>query len=62
MSTVFFALLLALTIAQAVFWRYLGETFDYAASVSMFGLSASLTFILGVRVAFLSGRGKSPAN
>ncbi len=51
MSIVIFATFVALTLAQLVFWESLGETFGYAASVSVMGLCASLTLILVAYVA-----------
>ena len=61
MSLAFFLVSLVLTVAQVIFWRYLGETFNYAASVSVFGLSAALTVILAAIAALMSdwrpGRG-----
>ncbi len=51
MSIVIFATLLALTFAQIIFWESLGEAFGCAASISILGLSASLTLILAARVA-----------
>ena len=43
--------LVTLTTAQLVFWETLGETLGFAASVSVLGLSASLSLILAVSVA-----------
>ncbi len=41
MSVVILAIVFALTVAQLVFWESPGETFGYAASVSIMGLCAS---------------------
>jgi len=43
--------LVTLTIAQLVFWETLGETLGFAASVSVLGLSASLSLIVAAYVA-----------
>jgi len=51
MSIAIFAALVTLTTAQLVFWETLGETLGFAASVSVLGLSASLSLILAVYVA-----------
>jgi hypothetical protein len=51
MSIVFLATFIALTVAQLVFWESLGETFGYAASISIMGLCASITLILAAYVA-----------
>ncbi|WP_262269303.1 hypothetical protein [Microvirga yunnanensis] len=45
------AAIVTLTIAQLVFWETLGETLGFAATVSVLGLSASLSLILAVYVA-----------
>ena len=45
------ATFVTLTIAQLVFWETLGETLGFAASVSVLGLSASLSLILAAYVA-----------
>ena len=51
MSIIILATVFALTVAQLVFWENLGETFGYAASVSIMGLCASSTLILTAYVA-----------
>jgi hypothetical protein len=51
MSIAILATLVTLTIAQLVFWETLGETLCFAASVSVLGLSASLSLILAAYVA-----------
>jgi hypothetical protein len=51
MSIVILATFFALTVAQLVLWESLGETFGYAASVSIMGLCASITLILAAYVA-----------
>ena len=51
MSIAIFATFVTLTIAQLVFWETLGETLGFAASVSVLGLSASLSLILAAYVA-----------
>ncbi len=51
MSILIFATIVTLTIAQLVFWETLGETLGFAASVSVLGLSASLSLILAAYVA-----------
>lgn len=60
MSIVFLAVTFALTLVQLVFWESLGEMFGFAASISILGLSASITLILTARVAathmFFDGR------
>ncbi|MEZ0170980.1 hypothetical protein [Microvirga sp. TS319] len=62
MSVVILAVLFSLTLAQLIFWDSLGETFGFAASVSVLGVCASLTLILAAHVAAthtfrLGGRG-----
>jgi hypothetical protein len=49
-SIIVLAALIGLTIAQLLFWEHLGETFGYAASVSVVGLSASLSMIAAAYV------------
>jgi hypothetical protein len=51
MSIVLFATFIALTVAQVAFWESLGETFGYAASISVVGLCASITLILAAYLA-----------
>jgi hypothetical protein len=51
MSIAIFATIVTLTIAQLVFWETLGGTLGFAASVSVLGLSASLSLILAAYVA-----------
>ncbi len=51
MSMAILAAIVTLTIAQLVFWETLGETLGFAATVSVLGLSASLSLILAVYVA-----------
>ena len=51
MSIAILATFVTLTIAQLVFWETLGETLGFAASVSVLGLSASLSLILATYVA-----------
>jgi hypothetical protein len=45
MSIVFLAVFGALSLAQLIFWEVLRDTLGAAASVSLLGLSASLTLI-----------------
>lgn len=62
MSVAILAIVFALTLAQFIFWERLGEAFGYAASLSLLGLSISLTLIAMARVAltqiFLGGKGR----
>ncbi|WP_262027008.1 hypothetical protein [Microvirga sp. Mcv34] len=51
MSIAIRALFFALTFAQLIFWERLGESFGYAASISLLGLSASITLIVTAWVA-----------
>ena len=51
MSIIIFATFVAITVAQLVFWESLGETFGYAASISIMGLCTSLSLILAAYVA-----------
>ena len=51
MSVIILAAFIVLTVAQLVFWESLGETFGYAAWISIMGLCASLTLIIAVYVA-----------
>lgn len=51
MSIVILAAAFALTVAQLVFWEGFGDTFGYAASVSIMGFCASITLILAAYVA-----------
>jgi hypothetical protein len=46
MSIVLFVAFIALTVAQLVFCDSLGESFGYAASISIMGLCASITLNL----------------
>jgi hypothetical protein len=62
MSIVIFATFVALTLAQLVFWESLGETFGYAASVSVMGLCASITLILTAYVSATCTRGGAAKN
>lgn len=51
MSFAILAAFFVLTVAQLVFWESLGETFGYAAWISIMGLFSSITLILAVHAA-----------
>ena len=59
MSIAILATFVTLTIAQLVFWETLGETLGFAASVSVLGLSASLSLILAAYVAANTRSGRN---
>lgn len=59
MSIVILAAFLAMTLVQLVFWEGLGETFGYAASISVAGLCASIALIMTAYVAAVHSWGTS---